>query len=133
MTEFTSQQIDAILPFLERFEANGFSPGIWDSPPGAFPNFYLNDVVLDFLNALSENGWIDRDFYWPAWQKEAVAFVDSPEKLATADTTIIQKLFTTHARKDRFCEGHWAAMFECGHVVAVLRRLKELRTTLEQQ
>jgi hypothetical protein len=36
-------------------------------------------------------------------------------------------LLTTHSRKDRFCEGHLAAMFENGHIVALLRRLRELK------
>ena len=33
----------------------------------------------------------------------------------------------THIHKDRFCEGHLAAMFENGHVVTLLRRLKAIR------
>ena len=44
-----------------------------------------------------------------------------------ADSEPILKLLTTHVRKERFCEGHLAAMFEDGHIVALLRRLKVIR------
>lgn len=43
------------------------------------------------------------------------------------------KLFTTHIRADRFCEGHLAAMFENGHIVTLLRWLKQLRFQMSQQ
>ena len=46
-------------------------------------------------------------------------FVDSPKKIEKTDATTIQKLLTTHSRKNRFCEGHLAAMFEKGHIVAL--------------
>ncbi|WP_390621590.1 DUF6508 domain-containing protein [Roseimaritima sediminicola] len=44
----------------------------------------------------------------------------------------IQKLFTTHARKDRFCEGHLASMFENDHIPALLRRLRTLRHGMDR-
>jgi len=46
---------------------------------------------------------------------------------------VIRKLLTTHVRKERFCEGHLLAMFESGHIVNVLRRLKGLRSTMGEQ
>jgi hypothetical protein len=36
-------------------------------------------------------------------------------------------LITIHVRKERFCEGHLPAVVKCGHMAALLRRLKELR------
>ena len=59
----------------------------------------------------------------------AVEYVDLQEKIDSADVVTLKKLFTTHVRKDRFCEGHLATMFENGHIVALLRRLKEIRET----
>ena len=122
----TAKQIDAILPFLSRFEADGFTVGSWRTPSGQMPSFDFNETVLEFQQALNDNGWI-KSFNWPEWQETAREYVESPERIASADAKTIQKLLTTHARKERFCEGHLAAMLENGHIVALLRRLRDLR------
>lgn len=122
----TKKQMDAILPFLDRFTADGFSVGTWHSPPGQFPWFEFSEAVSQFQQALYNNGWI-KPFDWGAWQETAREYVENPGKIESADAETIQKLLTTHVRKERFCEGHLAAMFENGHMVALLRRLRELR------
>lgn len=128
----TALQIDAILPFLDRFEAVGFSPGEWKMPEGQFPWFSLDDAVMEFHQTLYKNGWVTGAFNWTEWQESAQEYVDSPEKVGSADAVTIQKLFTTHVRADRFCEGHLASMFESGHIVALLRRLRTIRLEMGQ-
>ena len=125
----TSKQIDAILPYLDRFTAEGFSVGTWHSPPGVFPWFEFNEAVSEFQQALYDNGWITSSFNWTDWQETAKEYVEKPETIESADAKTIQKLFTTHVRKERFCEGHLAAMFENGHVVALLQRLRANRNS----
>lgn len=122
----TADQIDAILPFLDHFEVAGFSAGSWKMPEGQFPWFGFEATVIEFQQALYDNGWI-APFDWGAWQETAREYVENPGKIESADAEAIQKLFTTHVRKERFCEGHLAAMFENGHVVVLLRRLKVIR------
>ena len=128
----TQKDIDAILPFLERFEAEGFTVGTWNSPPddtpGQMPWLSFDEAVSQFQQALYDNDWIAPSFKWPDWQEAAQEFVASPAKIESADARTIQKLLTTHVRKERFCEGHFAAMFENGHIVALLKRLKAIRT-----
>jgi hypothetical protein len=126
----TNQQIDALLPFLDQFEASGFSPGTWNSPPGQMPWFDFNITVVAFERALYDNGWVTPSFDWTEWQDTAKEYVDSPDRIDSADAETIQKLFTTHIRKERFCEGHLAAMFENGHIRALLRRLRDIRRTM---
>jgi hypothetical protein len=128
----TTKQIDAVLPFLDRFTADGFSVGTWNSPPGQIPYFDTSQSVTEFQHALNENGWVTPSFDWPEWQKIAQEYVENPANVGSADAETIQKLFTTHVRKERFCEGHLAAMLENGHIVALLRRLSKIRHTLEQ-
>jgi hypothetical protein len=125
----TSRQMDAILPFLDCFEAVQFSAGSWKAPEGQLPWFNFEEVVMEFTHALYSNGWVTPSFDWTEWQDTAQEYVEKPMKIETADATTIQKLFTTHVRKERFCEGHLAAMFEKGHVVALLRRLRAIRGT----
>ena len=123
----TAGRIDAILPYLIRFEADDFSAGTWEAPKGQFPRFDPGEVVTAFIQALYDNGWVTPAFDWAEWRESAEGFVASPGRLDTADARTIQKLFTTHVRADRFCEGHLAAMFENGHIVALLRRLMMIR------
>lgn len=127
MSKVANKQIDALLPYLERFEAEGFVAGVWNSPPGEMPWYGHDEAVVEFQQALYDNGWIKSTFNWPDWQETARQFVETPEKVESADVSTIQKLFTTHVRKERFCEGHLASMFENGHIVSLLRRLKAIR------
>ena len=129
----SAKQIDAILPFLDRFEAAGVSAGNWDASEGQMPYFNFNESVMEFLQSLYKNGWVTPAFDWTKWQQSAQEFVNSPHKIEKADSATILKLFTTHVRKERFCEGHLAAMIENGQIVQLLRRLRRLRELREPQ
>ncbi len=128
------KQIDAILPFLDVFEAEGFQFGELKPPivedgklvVSLDGNYRFSDEMNKFVEALYKNGWI-ANFAWPSWQDQAIEYVKSPDKVKSADLDTIRKLLTTHVRKDRFCEGHLADMFENGHITALLRRLKDIR------
>lgn len=131
------QRIDALLEFLPKFEAGGASAGDWTPTQErdgclTMPAFNLSPELAAFEQALYQYGWVAK-FEWPDWQEKAARLVDSPESVRTADLETLQKLLTTHVRKERFCEGHLAAMFECGHITAILHRLKELRKTVVEQ
>ena len=93
------------------------------------PSFDYDEAVVEFEQILYANDWVTPKFDWGEWQDVAEEYVDSPEKIKSADVVTVQKLLTTHVRKDRFCDGHLASMFENGHIVALLRRLKEIRET----
>ncbi|WP_164103726.1 DUF6508 domain-containing protein [Candidatus Laterigemmans baculatus] len=130
MTQVTRKQADGILPFLDRFERGEISAGEWQHESGQLPFFGPSESYLEFYKALYEHGWVV-PFDWSKWQDEAQRYVESPEKIDTADAATVQKLFTTHARADRFCEGHLAEMFRSGHILCLLRRLRVLRDELE--
>ena len=125
----TPKQIDAILPCLARFIEPGFTVGDWcqSSVPGQVPWFEYSDSVVKFTKTLYDNYWIIPSFDWGKWQETAREYVENPETINSADAETIRKLFTTHVRADRSCEGHLAAMFKNGHIVALLRRLQELQ------
>jgi len=89
--------------------------------------FEYGKAVKEFHKALYDNGWVVSSFDWPKWQNKAKKYVNSPARIESAKVEAIQKLFTTHVRKERFCEGHLAAMLENGHIVPLLRRLQKLR------
>jgi hypothetical protein len=122
-------RIDAILRFLPGFEATGAQHGEWRVEEGVMPGLDTSEAVNGFVQALYENGWVE-SFDWGAWQDTAARYAESSELVAQADVDTIRKLLTTHARKDRFCEGHLVAMIESGHIATCLRRLSGLRPIL---
>ena len=127
LEELTTEQIDAILPFLELFEQPDFVAGTHEADAGTgYPYFKKSESVTKFVQALYENDWVTPKFDWTTW-KDSEVYINSPKNIQTADTITIVKLLTTHVRGDRFCEGHLAAMFKSGHILAILRRLREIR------
>jgi hypothetical protein len=124
-----SEQIQGLLAFLPLMEAR--VAGTWAGgdrmPDGSrtMPWFDYSPETLEFRRACALNGWIEV-FDWPAWQPEALKYYESAELLSTATVEDIRKLLTLHIRKDRFSEGHFAAMVECGHIAAILQRLREI-------
>ncbi len=130
MKPITAQTIDAILPFLDAFQKMSFQCGEWpDAGDSIIPHFEFSDPVEAFVHALYDHGWIE-PFDWASWQDEAQQYVDDPARLGLIDAETVRKLLTVSIRKDRFCEGHLAAMFENGHIVALLRRLKRIRAEM---
>ena len=127
--EVTSAEIDAILSFLPIFETEGFRFGDWKTPDGELPWYQTSEEALRFIQSLYDNGWVV-SFDWPEWTEIAGMYVKDAHKLDEADLNTIRRLLTTHVRQEKFCEGHMAQVFECGHLVAILRRLKAMRELL---
>lgn len=136
--EIETSDIDALLRFLPVFEEEGFSFGAYREPTRgedgtlhiSFPLYELSDEASAFVGACYGHGWV-APFAWGAWQDEAERLFESPEALNEADIETIRKLLTLHVRKERFCDGHLAHMHESGHLTSILRRLRDLRESLD--
>lgn len=115
-------ECDALLRFLAIFEAPGFVFATFKGKPGQLAYPILGPEAEAFIDALQEHGWVV-PYDWPAFQEKAAAYVADPSKLATADSSTLQKLLTLHVRKERFASGHLLEMYECGHIVAILKRM----------
>ena len=128
----TTKQLNAILPFLDTFRKMGFKCGEWmvASESLVIPHFAFTKAFESFLQALYDNDWIEQ-LDWTKWQETAARYVDSPDLLTSASAETIRTLLTIHVRKDYSCEGHLAAMFENGNIVALLQRLKEIRQEMK--
>jgi len=129
----TLEKIDAIMPFLDKFEEVEFSAGNRKIEEGHFPWFNFDEVVMEFVQILYDNDWVTPNFDWTEWQESAKQYVESPKMIESANTMTSQRLLTTHARADRFCEGHLASMFENGHLLALLRRLQVLWSEMKRK
>jgi hypothetical protein len=127
-----AKRIDSLLAFLREFESD--TPiGEWRggdrNADGSItvPYFEPSDFLLRFRAACSAGGWVRSDFDWGAWQDEAIKYVQDPDLLAQADVDTIERLLTLHIRRDRFNDGHLAWAVESGHIIAILRRLQDIR------
>jgi ADP-ribosylglycohydrolase len=120
----TKENIYAVLRFLPVLEQPDFSPGEWISQEGSLPYFNYTSEVLDFVRALSENGFV-QPFNWMNWW-EGNQLVDNPALLQRANLQTLRKLLTAHVRADRFSEGHLATVLESGHIVMILKRMAEI-------
>ena len=124
----TSDNLQAVLKFLPLFEQPDFSLGEWIVQEGSLPYFNYTSEVLNFIRALSGNGFI-QPFDWMKW-REGEQLVDNPALLSRANLQTLRKLLTAHVRADRFSEGHLAAMFESGHIAMILKRMAEIRNLI---
>jgi len=133
------QSIDKVLRFLPIFEQSGYEFFKWgdgsfyfEDGSNVFPAPIYSADVDEFVETLYEEGFIIC-FDWIKWQDEAEQLFLDPNALKTAGVETLQKLLTTHIRKDRFCEGHLAGMLSEHHITAILRRLSEIRDEMADQ
>jgi hypothetical protein len=127
----TNTRIDAVLAFLPAFEQPDLSAGRWRVSAGALPYWESNPQVMAFVQTLYATEFIF-SFDWGAWSAEAQRYTDGgAAALADADLLTLRKLLTSYVRADRFSAGTLAAMFSNGQIVAILRRLKQIREQLE--
>jgi Family of unknown function (DUF6508) len=132
----TSNDIEELVSFLPRLYAEGFTPitrwhvGIKDQDGVlTMPWPEYDELVGEFFRVASRECWSDYD-YRP---EDASLMLESDDILETADLAQIKTLLTYCVRGERFCDGHWGAMIEEGHIRRLLQRLAELGSTSARQ
>ncbi|MBI2373932.1 MAG: ADP-ribosylglycohydrolase family protein [Deltaproteobacteria bacterium] len=121
--------LERVLALIQRIEARPppFAETRMDrSNDGALSITTEECPELEELTDALRDANLIQPFDWPSWQDEAIRYFERPEILDGADLRTVTRLLTLHVRKDRFSEGHFAAMLDNGHVQAILRRLRVL-------
>lgn len=124
----TLGNMDSVLAFLPYFENEGSHFYDVETDRLTLDPYIYSPQVIQFVETLYREGFII-PFDWTAWRDEAARYLADSSLLGSADLFTLQKLLTTHVRADRFSSGHLAQMIECGHILAILRRLKIIRGT----
>ena len=126
----TSHEIADLVSFLPRLHAGGFAPvkrwgGGKAGPDGALSTPWpeYDELVVEFFRAAGTECWSDYD-YRP---EEAGRMLRDGAAVGIADLDQIKTMLTYCVRGERFCDGHWAAMIEGGHVRLLLERLAQLQ------
>jgi len=128
--KITVQGIEKVLAFLPLFERSDTTLYEVRTDLSLFDPYVYSKEVGEFIEILDSEEFVT-PFDWSNWQNEAAKFVEQPKLLESAELTILQKLLTTHIRKERFHSGHLAAMIDNGHILAILQRLKQIRLDMK--
>lgn len=127
--EISSEDIDALLEFLPRFEQPGRAFTKWSetlkNADGSLslPSPEYDEDVQEFFRTVALRGWLDYG-YKPEEAARMLADVESVER---AGVEQVKTMLTYCLRGERFCDGHWESLLHGGQIVALLRRLKTLR------
>ncbi len=126
----TLQEIEALVAFRPQLYAEGFTPIVRWGGGTKEPNSAItmpwpeyNPAVTQFFAVASQPCWCDYS-YRP---DEAGRMLEDPSVVANASLAQIKTMLTFCVRGERFCDGHWAAMIEQGHIRRLLQRLEVLQ------
>lgn len=124
--------IDALLEYLPYFQdQNNQSYQVINKPP-QFPYLSYSETVDKFRHDLYHRNMII-DFDWTQWIEEGEKYIDNRELLTTTNITILQKLFSSIIRSERFTEGLLGDMIDEGIILDLLVRLKGIRGEIEDR
>ena len=123
------EEIAELVAFLPRLYAQGFTPvtgaggGTVDEDGTlTLPWPEYDELVRDFFHAAGSEWWSDYDYV----PEEAGRMLENHEGVKDATLSQIKAMLTYCVRGERFCDGHWAAMIERGHIRRLLERLAVL-------
>lgn len=126
----TLDELDELVSFLPKLYAADFVPvrrwaGGEKQTDGSItmPWPEYDAIVPRFFEAAGQDCWMDFD-YVPV---EAGRMLEDQTLVRRASLDQIKTMLTYCVRGERFCDGHWGAMIEQGHVRRLLERLVEIR------
>ena len=129
----TPEKMDELLQFLPLFEVPGrsyvrplASPGAGAEGESIPPCPEYCEDVLAFFWLAGQPCWSDFG-YDP---RQAQALLGDDAFVGTCSLEELKTLLTYCVRSERFGDGAWLHLLESGRIVALLRRLAVLRTSL---
>jgi hypothetical protein len=96
--------------------------GVFTMPYPTYP-----PIVEEFFRLAAQPCWCDYG-YKP---ELAGKMVHSEETIASASLADIKTMLTFCVRGERFCDGHRGAMIREGRIGAILRRLEQIRESVQ--
>jgi hypothetical protein len=92
------------------------------------PGFEFTPSADSFHQYCYKDGWILKDFAWPAWSKShaGARLLEDPKLIASADVKTLSRLLTVILRSERFTDGAIAAYWSRGIIPAIFYRAAEI-------
>lgn len=128
VTDAERRAAEKLLALLPVMEAEGYeaapSWGGGEQDDGTLQMPYPNytDEIGRFIELAHAESLLDRQYV----NKNIGEWFERPGYVERASFSEVKSMLTFMVRGERFCDGHIASLFEQGHVVRVLRRLREL-------
>jgi hypothetical protein len=125
----SQNEITDLVAFLPRLYAEGIEPiKRWHFEKEDEENVLTmpwpeyDEVVYELFHAASAEFWSDYN-YRP---EEAARMLEDHDVVENATLSQIKTMITYCVRGERFCDGHWGAMIDGGHIRRLLERLAEI-------
>lgn len=124
----TRRDIESLVAFLPRLYAEGsnsISEWVQHSGTGEpinMPCPIYAPAVDEFFALASSECWDDYDYV----PEQAARMLEDEDFVRRADIDQVKIMLTFCVRGERFCDGHWAAAIERGHIRRLLERLTEI-------
>lgn len=81
--------------------------------------------VRDLQECIKASGLCSQDVDWMGWIEELRPFLQSPEKILSADATTVTKLFAMAANAEKLNKSFFPHLCSSGFMLMLLKRLKE--------
>lgn len=132
----TSQEIKVLVAFLPGLHQEGFTPiKLWHTNERTrdglliFPWPEYDELVEEFFSAASRDEWLDCNYV----PEEAWVMLANDDTVSTATLPQVKAMLTYCVRGERFCDGHWGAMIEGGHIRRLLERLETIGSEVSEE
>lgn len=120
------QHLANLLEFIPIFGDPAFCPdGQIPVDEENWPDETFMKQVSRFMDACYKNGFVVR-FDWEHWEAESLTYVKDPALLNGADLQVVRRLLTWHIRQNRFTKNHVATLIASGHILLILKRLRDI-------
>ncbi|WP_414469232.1 ADP-ribosylglycohydrolase family protein [Methanobacterium sp. ACI-7] len=119
------KNMDQILSYLPYF-SSGDNEFYKISSKLSIDPYIYSDKTSSFISDIYKQNFT-YPFNWTDWSREAQKYLENHDLISYADIQIIQKLFTTLIRSDRFCSGVIASNIDDGTILELLKRIKEIK------
>ncbi|MCB0046029.1 MAG: hypothetical protein H6642_14155 [Caldilineaceae bacterium] len=126
-------RVDALLAYLDGFQQRDTPFARWQGgrqEDGIYfrpAPVYAPDVIA-FFHELNQPCWVDPDCN----PRRAGGWLDHPRFIETAGYDRIRIMLTYCLRGEEQSAGHWERMLTSGKLIAVLERLRYMRTAFPQ-
>jgi len=131
-SDITLNTINTVLTFLPLFKSQNAKLDEFQIETSLLDPYRSSNELNNFIKTLYRENFVI-SFDWVAWQDEAKCFINNPKLLDSADISTIQKLLTTHIRKERFCSCHLATVINNGHILAIMNRLAAIAADMVRE
>jgi hypothetical protein len=118
MTNHNLEKLFTFIPLLE-------SGSLKDAHSTYIRSGDYDPQVRDLQRCLKESGLCPEELDWMAWADEARPFLQTPEKILTADSATVDKLVAMATYSEKLNKSFFPHLCSSGCMLMLLKRLRD--------